>query len=80
MRRPLDRIKSDESLMRAYQAGDSKAFEALYLRHKDGLYAYLYRSCPRLAVVEEVAQDSWLAVIDSAQPREEAALNINQCL
>jgi RNA polymerase sigma-70 factor (ECF subfamily) len=66
MRALLDRMKSDETLMQAFQGGDSAAFETLYQRHKDGLYAFLYRSCPRLAVVEELAQDSWMAVVDSA--------------
>jgi RNA polymerase sigma-70 factor (ECF subfamily) len=65
MRSPLNRLKSDETLILAYQRGDVTAFEELYHRHKDGLYAFLYRSCPRWAVVEELAQDSWAAVVDS---------------
>lgn len=62
----INRLKSDEALMLAYQRGDTGAFECLYRRHKDGLFAFLYRSCPRLAVVEELAQDAWLAVVNSA--------------
>jgi len=53
--------------MLAYQRGDTTAFEQLYRRHKDGLFAFLFRSQPRLAVVEELAQDSWMAVVNSAQ-------------
>ena len=60
------RLKSDEALMLAYQRGDTSAFECLYRRHKDGLFAFLFRSCPRQAVVEELAQDAWMAVINAA--------------
>ena len=63
----INRLKSDEALMLAYQRGDTPAFESLYHRHKDGLFTFLYRSCPRHAVVEELAQDTWTGVINSAQ-------------
>lgn len=52
--------------MLAYQRGDADAFECLYRRHKDGLFAFLYRSLPQQAVVEELAQDAWMAVIKAA--------------
>ncbi len=52
--------------MQAYRSGDTGAFETLYRRHKDGLFAFLYRSYPRHAVVEELAQDTWMAVINAA--------------
>ena len=52
--------------MLAYRNGDAGAFELLYRRHKDGLYAFLFRHYPRAAVVEELAQDTWVAVIDAA--------------
>ena len=57
------RLQSDESLMLAYQAGDSSAFEALYRRHKDNLFNFIYRSCSQRHIVEELAQESWTAVI-----------------
>lgn len=62
----IHRLRSDEALMLAYGRGDVSAFECLYQRHKDGLFAFLYRSCPRQEVVEEVAQDAWTAVINQA--------------
>jgi len=52
--------------MLAYQRGDTAAFELLYGRHKDGLFAFLFRSQPHTAVVEELAQDTWMAVVNSA--------------
>ncbi len=70
MRNPLYILRGDESLMLAYQRGDVTAFDELYLRHKDGLYGFLYRSCPRPAVVEELAQDAWMAVVDRAGPTD----------
>jgi RNA polymerase sigma-70 factor (ECF subfamily) len=66
MRALINRLKSDEALMLAYQRGDSAAFECLYHRHKNGLYAFLYNSCPSMAVVEELAQDAWMGVVNSA--------------
>lgn len=66
MRTLINRLRSDEALMQAYQRGDSDAFECLYHRHKDGLFAFLYRSCQRPAVVEELAQDAWMAVVNAA--------------
>jgi RNA polymerase sigma-70 factor, ECF subfamily len=70
----IHRLRSDEALMQAYQRGDSSAFEALYHRHKDGLFAFLYRSCPGPEVAEEIAQEAWTAVIDRvASYRPEAS-------
>lgn len=37
----INRLRSDEALMLAYQRGDEAAFECLYHRHKDGLFAFL---------------------------------------
>lgn len=62
----IHRLRSDEALMQAYQRGDSSAFEALYRRHKDGLFAFVYRSCPRQEAAEELTQEAWTAVIDKA--------------
>jgi RNA polymerase sigma-70 factor (ECF subfamily) len=70
----LNRLKSDKSLMLAYQMGDAGAFEDLYLRHKDALFAFLFRSCPREAIVEEVAQETWMAVIKAAERYQPDAL------
>jgi len=50
--------------MLAYQKGDAAAFECLYHRHKDALFSFLYRSFPREAVIEEIAQETWMAVIN----------------
>lgn len=62
----VHRLRSDDNLMLAYKRGDADAFEHLYQRHKDGLFAFLYRSHPNMAVVEEIAQEAWMAVIQAA--------------
>ncbi|MGI9284503.1 MAG: sigma-70 family RNA polymerase sigma factor [Pseudomonadales bacterium] len=59
----LNKLKSDESLMLAYQRGDSTAFEVLYMRHKDALFGFLYRSCLRHSIAEELAHDAWTSII-----------------
>jgi RNA polymerase sigma-70 factor (ECF subfamily) len=59
-------LRSDVSLLRDYANGNTAAFESLYLRHKDGLFNFIYRSVARQAVAEEIAQDVWLALIKSA--------------
>ncbi|MDP6652891.1 MAG: sigma-70 family RNA polymerase sigma factor [Gammaproteobacteria bacterium] len=58
---------TDESLMLKYQQGDSSAFEKLYHRHKDPLFAFLYRSHVDLQAIEEIAQETWMAVINTAE-------------
>lgn len=68
-------LRSDVMLLGAYAKGEMAAFEALYHRHKDGLYNFLYRSLSRHAVAEEIAQEVWLGVIaqaDKFQPTEAA--------
>jgi RNA polymerase sigma-70 factor, ECF subfamily len=69
----VHRFRSDEALMLAYQQGDASAFECLYHRHKDSLYTFLYRSCPRPGIVEDVAQEAWEAVINAASRYEASA-------
>ncbi len=63
----LNKLKSDESLMLAYQQGNVRAFEELYRRHKDGLFGFLYRSHVDLVAIEELAQETWMAVVNAAE-------------
>jgi RNA polymerase sigma-70 factor (ECF subfamily) len=55
--------ETDESLMIAYARGDALAFEALYARHRSGVYRYLLRNCGDTASAEELFQDVWTNVI-----------------
>lgn len=54
---------SDEELMLHYRDGDAAAFDALYTRHKGGVYRYLLRLSRDAAVAEELFQDVWTNLI-----------------
>jgi RNA polymerase sigma factor (sigma-70 family) len=60
---PASAATSDEDLMLAYAAGDAAAFDALYARHKGGVYRYLLRQCRHGAAVDELFQDVWMNLI-----------------
>jgi len=47
----------DEALMLAYADGDAGAFDALYARHKGGVYRYLVRHCGNAGTADELFQD-----------------------
>ena len=66
-------LYSDASLLRKFASGDASAFEVLYQRHKDALFHFLYCSLPLAAIVEEIAQDTWVTVIEQAQRYEAKA-------
>jgi RNA polymerase sigma-70 factor (ECF subfamily) len=53
----------DEDLMMTYAAGDAAAFDALYARHKGGVYRYLVRHCGNAGTADELFQDVWMNVI-----------------
>ena len=53
--------------MLAYQRGDSLAFEVLYMRYKDSIFAFVYRQCSHAAIAEELAHDAWVSIIDRIQ-------------
>jgi RNA polymerase sigma-70 factor, ECF subfamily len=61
----------DEQLMLAYREGDAGAFEALYRRHKGGLFRFVLRSVRERAVAEELYQEIWMRAIE-ARGRYEA--------
>ncbi|MEO6104174.1 MAG: RNA polymerase sigma factor [Pseudoxanthomonas sp.] len=54
---------ADEALMLAYAAGDAKAFEQLYSRHRTRLYRYLLRQVRDPSLADEFFQDIWQRVI-----------------
>ena len=58
-----ERDSSDENLMLAYAAGDAAAFDALYARHKGGVYRYLLRQCRDAGIAEQLFQDVWMNLI-----------------
>jgi RNA polymerase sigma-70 factor, ECF subfamily len=54
---------ADEVLMRRYQRGDDQAFQQLYERHRASLRRFVRRLSPETADHEEIAQETWMAVI-----------------
>jgi RNA polymerase sigma-70 factor (ECF subfamily) len=57
---------SDENLMLLYQQGDQAAFEALYRKYKDVLYRYFLKHCSDRQQSEELYQEVWIKLINSA--------------
>lgn len=53
----------DEELMLLYRDGNAGAFDALYARHKGGVFRYLLRQCRDAATAEELFQDVWMNLI-----------------
>jgi RNA polymerase sigma-70 factor (ECF subfamily) len=55
--------QTDEALMLAYAGGDAGAFDALYARHRGGLYRYVLRHVRERGVADELYQDVWMNVV-----------------
>jgi len=55
--------RSDDSLMKAFAKGNAQAFNELYGRHKDALYRFLLRASPSQTIAEDLAQETWAAMI-----------------
>jgi len=59
--------------MLAYQRGDSTAFEVVYGRHKNAVFAYLLRSGAQADSVEEIFQEAWTSIIKNIERYEPKA-------
>ena len=51
-------MSDDEALIRAAQAGDAEAFEALLERHYDTLYRFAFKWCGQRADAEDITQQA----------------------
>jgi len=57
---------SDEALMLRYGAGDAGAFDALYSRHRGGVYRYIARQLGRdRHLADELFQDVWMSLVSA---------------
>ena len=58
---------ADDDLMRAFAAGDGRAFERLYARHHQALYRFVRRLLGQAASTQadEVFQDTWMRAIQA---------------
>ncbi len=65
---------NDATLMLRFQEeGDYSAFEALYQRHRDALFAFVMSLAGHRAIAEDVSQHAWLRLIDVARRGSYAA-------
>ena len=69
----MQQALADEVLMRAFQAGDARAFEALVQRHRTPVFNFLARLLGDRAKAEDLLQETWLKVIRSAPSYEKKA-------
>ncbi len=56
------REESDEALMEALRDGEAAAFQALYERHRRGVFTFLVRFLGDRGVAEELLQEAFLRV------------------
>ncbi|GAB1595516.1 RNA polymerase sigma factor [Lysobacter sp. PAGU 2638] len=67
---------TDDELMRAWCAGDVRAFEQIYARHKGPLYRFILRQLRDPALTDEIFQDVWQRVIAARESwRPDAAFS-----
>ncbi len=61
----MEATPSDEDLMLRFSGGDASAFDALYARHRGGVFRYLLRHCRNQAAAEELFQDIWMNLVQA---------------
>jgi RNA polymerase sigma-70 factor (ECF subfamily) len=61
----MEAVPSDEDLMLRFSGGDAAAFDALYARHRGGVFRYLLRHCRNHAAAEELFQDIWMNLVQA---------------
>ena len=61
----MDAGTPDEELMLRFSGGDASAFDALYSRHRGGVFRYLLRQCGNRAAAEELFQDIWMNLVQA---------------
>lgn len=66
-------LEDDGELMLRYARGDLRAFEALYRRHRSGLYRYLARHTRNPESANDLFQEVWGKVIASRERYEPRA-------
>jgi RNA polymerase sigma-70 factor, ECF subfamily len=67
-------MTSDESLMLDFQRGSREAFEELFARYREPLFGFFRRRLESRERAEDLAQETFLAVIRAAQRYEPRAL------
>ena len=60
-------MSTDEDLMLAHQRGSADAFEELFRRYRQPVWAYFRRRVPEAGRAEELAQEVFVAVLEGAR-------------
>jgi RNA polymerase sigma-70 factor, ECF subfamily len=68
----VDGDESDEALMTAYRAGETRAFEKLLARHEKPIWNFLRRFSRDAEAAEDLLQEVFLRVVKDAQEAEAA--------
>lgn len=74
--RPKERVLTDEDIWRAFQSGEDAAYNMLYARYGDRLYAYLrflLIAAPRH--LDDIFQETWITVFRERHSFEATGLN-----
>ncbi len=67
-------MPTDEALMMEFQRGSREAFEELFARHRQALYGFFRRRLDSRERAEDLAQETFLAVIRAASRYRPRAL------
>jgi RNA polymerase sigma-70 factor (ECF subfamily) len=59
-------VQSDEELMAAFQAGERRAFDELFERYRERVWGFFLRRIGDAPRAEELAQDTFVAVLRAA--------------
>ena len=66
-------MATDEQLILEFQQGSREAFSELFLRYRDLIYAFFRRRVKDAACAEELAQETFVAILRSVQRYEPRA-------
>jgi RNA polymerase sigma-70 factor, ECF subfamily len=64
--------RSDAELVRAYRAGDVRAFEELHRRHVGGIYRLVNRTLGDALLAEDIAQETFIRSLRTMDRMDEA--------
>jgi RNA polymerase sigma-70 factor (ECF subfamily) len=67
-------VVSDEALMLAFQNGSREAFEEIFARYRGPMYGFFARRVEGAERAEDLMQETFVAVIDSAPRYKRSAL------
>ncbi|HET7219444.1 MAG TPA: sigma-70 family RNA polymerase sigma factor [Vicinamibacterales bacterium] len=59
-------VKTDEELMSVARGGARDAFDELFVRYRTAVWAFFRRRVPDARVAEELAQDTFVALLEAA--------------